>query len=83
MYPEAFEIEACRRFGTQKLVGERFKKHKNTASEKYAHIVHKVIVLCFLGLGPKAAQGGSKDLPRAFKVSPKVPKWSPTAIPNQ
>ena len=28
-------------------------------------------------------QGGPKDPPRALKVSPKIQKWSPTAIPNQ
>ncbi len=31
----------------------------------------------FRGLGPKVPQGGPKDLPRALKVSPKVPKGAP------
>ena len=36
----------------------------------------------FKGLGPRVPQGGPKDPPRALKVSPKVPKWSPQAIKN-
>ena len=37
----------------------------------------------FWDLSPMVPQGASKDPSRALKVSPKVPKWSPTAIPNR
>ncbi len=58
------------------------KVQKNTKKVTQNEVPKSYSFDVFKGLGPRVPQGGPKDPPRALKVSPKVPKWSPQAIKN-
>jgi hypothetical protein len=85
-----FLVESCAKTGARNCISVMSYWVWSQTESTCPHVLPRCSQMCpdaaqisFWGLGPKAPQGGPKGLPRALKVSSKVTKWSPTAIPNQ
>ena len=83
-------VESCAKTGARNCISVMSYWVWSQTESTCPHVLPRCSQMCpdaaqisFWGLGPKAPQGGPKGLPRALKVSSKVTKWSPTAIPNQ